>query len=419
MTTFAVRSRSAGGPAMAGPLLRGPVLAWAALYVNVLTFTGSQVIPIPQPIGQAIAQGMLLVAVMLALLANPGVVVRPNIFLTLLTTMAVLALLVSIHNEFFFGSTYRAVRLLVFVAVLWLLTPWWGRPDLPLLRAHLLCQRVILASVWLGALLAPGAAFATQGRLSGVLWSIPPTQVAHYAAVLFGCTVVLWFCGVVAGRGMMVTLVAAAATLVATHTRTALLGAVLGLVVAGASLFVGHARVRRTTAVALLVSLAVWIVCSPFIISWLTRGQSAEDLTQLTGRTKVWEAAAEQERTAMQEVFGTGLGNKSFNGLPIDSNWVATDIELGRLGVAIVVAVLLVLFFAAATRPAGPRRAVALFLIVFCLTSSFTETGLGDASPYLLELTVAASLLASPPRFARRRPVAEQPVPYRVDRAGR
>jgi hypothetical protein len=404
MTTLAVRSRSAKGPALAGPLLPGPLPAWAALYLNVLTFVGTGFLfLIPQSIGQMIAQGMLLVALVLALLANPGMVVRPNVFLALLTAMAVLALMVSIHNEFPYGSTYRAVRLTLFVGVLWLLTPWWGRPDLPLLRAHLLVQRVIIASVWLGALLAPGKAFSISGRLSGVLWPIPPPQVAHYAAVLFGCTVVLWFCGVVAGRGMAVTLVAAGAALVATHTRTALLGAVLGLLVAGASLFLGYARVRRTIAVVLLGSLAAWTVFSPLIVSWLARGQSAQDLTQLTGRTKVWADVGQQKFTRMQELFGTGLGNKSFNGLPIDSNWVATRLELGRLGVAIVVAFLLVLLLAAVTRPAGPRRAIALFLIVYSATASFTETGLGDASPYLLDLAVAASLLASAPRFARPR----------------
>ena len=398
MATPALRSRSAGGPALAGPLLRGPVIAWAALYVNVLTFLDGSVLPIPGAVGQLITQGMLLAALVLALLANPGIVIRPNIFLTLLTIMAALALMVSIHNEFLFGSTYRAVRFILFVVVLWLLTPWWGRSDLPLLRAHLLCQRVILASVWLGAVLAPGAAFAASGRLSGVLWPIPPPQVAHYAAVLFGCTVVLWFCAVVGGRGTALTLVAAGVTLVATHTRTAMLGVAIGLVVAGASLFLGHARVRRTAAVVLLGALAAWTVLSPLIVSWLARGQSAEDLTQLTGRTKVWGAVADQDRTMVQELFGTGLANKSFGGLAIDSNWVATYLELGRFGVAIVVAFLLVLLLAAATRPAGPRRAIALFLVVYCLVASFTETGLGDSSPYLLELTVAASLLARPPR---------------------
>jgi hypothetical protein len=417
MTTLALRSRSGGGPAAAGPLLPGPLPAWAALYVNVLTFVGTGLLIVPQSIGQALTQGMLLVALVLALLANPGMVIRPNIFLTLLTTMAVLALMVSLHNEFFVGSTYRATRLILFVVVLWLLTPWWGRPDLPLLRAHLLCQQVILASVWLGALIAPGAAFPASGRLTGVLWPIPPPQVAHYAAVLFGCTVILWFCGVIAGRGMAITLVAAGAALLATHTRTALLGAVLGLLVAGASLFVGYARVRRTTVVMLLVSLAVWIVFSPLIVSWLARGQSTQDLSQLTGRTKVWAEIAHQKLTMIQELFGTGLGNKSFNGLPIDSNWVATRLELGRAGVAIVVALLLVLLLTAVSRPAGPRRAIALFLVVYCITASFTETGLGDASPYLLELAVAASLLASAPKQLPSRQVPRR-IPVRGDRTG-
>jgi hypothetical protein len=411
MSTLALRSRSAQGPAVAGPLLPGLLPAWAALYLNVLTFMGSGFFVIPRSIGQPITQVMLLVALVLALLANPRMVVRPNIFLTLLTAMALLALIVSIHNDFLYGSTYRAVRLILFVVVLWLLTPWWGRPDLPLLRAHLVCQQIIIASVWLGALLAPGRAFGTSGRLSGVLWPIPPPQVAHYAAVLFGCTVVLWFCGVLTGRGMAVTLVATGAALVATHTRTALLGALLGLAVAGASLFVGYARVRRTAGVTLLASVAAWIVFSPLIVSWLARGQSEKELTQLTGRTKVWEAVSQQKLTMMQELFGTGLSNKSFNGLPIDSNWVATRLELGRFGVAIVVAILLVLVLGAVTRPAGPRRAIALFLITYCVAASFTETGLGDASPYLLDLAVAASLLAIPPRSARRRQVVQQHIP--------
>jgi hypothetical protein len=163
------------------------------------------------------------------------------------------------------------------------------------------------------------------------------------------------------------------------------------------------------------IAIVAWLVFSSLIVSWLARGQSATDLTQLTGRTRVWAAAAQQELTIVQELFGIGLTNKSFDGLPIDSSWVATKIELGRLGVGITVAILLVLFLAAVTRPAGPRRAIALFLIVYCLTASFTETGLGDASPYLLDLTVAASLLASPPLLNRRRQVAKQPASAMLD----
>jgi len=122
----------------------------------------------------------------------------------------------------------------------------------------------------------------------------------------------------------------------------------------------------------------------------------------------VWASIAERDHGTAEEFFGAGLGNKSFNGLPIDSNWVATHLELGRVGVALVIAFLLVLFLMAVARPAGPRRAIALFLVVYCVVASFTETGLGDASPYLLDLTVAASLLVSPPRSARGRMDAER-----------
>ena len=382
-------------------MISGPLLAWIAIFVNVMPFQGTSALSIPASAGQALAQGMVFVALVLALLANPGVVIRPNVLLTLLTAMAVLALMVSIHNEFVVGATYRAVRLMIFVAVLWVLTPWWGRPDLPLLRAHLLWLRAVVVSVWVGVIIAPGAAFAAQGRLGGVVWPIPPPQVAHYSAVLIGCTVILWFCGVVTGRATALTVVFVCAALVATHTRTALLGLSLGLAVAGASLFLGHVRVRRAAAYAVVAVVASWILFSPFIISWLSRGQSTQDLTQLTGRTKVWAAVAARQTTMLQELFGTGLSNKSFGGLAVDSNWVATHLELGRLGVALVVACLVMVFLAAVARPAGPRRAIALFVVVYCTAASFTETGLGDASPYLLDLVVAASVVATPPGLGR------------------
>jgi hypothetical protein len=46
------------------------------------------------------------------------------------------------------------------------------------------------------------------------------------------------------------------------------------------------------------------------------------------------------------------------------------------------------------------HRALALFLITYCLVTSFTEDGFTDATPYMLELTLAASLLV--PSLARR-----------------
>jgi len=394
MSTFALRSvpREPRRPAA------GPLVAWAALLFNVLTFLGpTPLVPLPTFVGQLLTQLMLPVALLLVLLANPGCAIRFDPLLALLTVVSVVALMVSLHNEFLFGSVYRGIRFLGFVAVLWAFTFWWGRPGMPILRAHLTCLRVLVGSVLAGALAFPGAAFSPEGRLQGAIWPIPPPQVAHYAAVLLGATVVLWFCRLVRGRTAVITLVATGAALIESHTRTALLGCLVGLVAGGAGLFVSHARVRRTAAALLATALVVTTFLSGALLSWLSRGQSAEDTAQLTGRTKVWTAVLAQHRSWTGEWFGSGLSNKSFNGLPIDSNWISTYWDEGRLGTGLQIAYLGVLLLLALTRPRGAGRAVALFLVSYCLTVSFTETGLGDASTYLLDLAAAASLLARPP----------------------
>lgn len=395
--------RALAGQQRALGSFRSPLPVWAAMFANVLAFSEMPtVVRIPTTVGQILTQGALLLALLLVLLLNPYALIRPNSFLVLLTLLAVVALMVSIHNEFFYGSTFRACRLLLFVAVLWLLTPWWGRSDLALLRSHLTCLRIVLVTVLVGAVIAPGVAFSFNGRLSGALWPIPPTQVAHYAAVLLGCTVVMWFGAAVRGRTALLTVVAAGAALIGTHTRTALLAMVIGLGVAGASMFLGHARVRRASALLGVVAVAAATFFSPLIVGWLWRGQSVEEVSQLTGRTKVWSSITGLQRPWPDELFGSGLSNKSFNGLAIDNNWLAVYLDQGWFGVIIDAALLIILILLAATHRRGIRRAVALFLITYCLAASITETGLGDASPYLLELVLAASLLAAPAGQGRR-----------------
>jgi hypothetical protein len=86
----------------------------------------------------------------------------------------------------------------------------------------------------------------------------------------------------------------------------------------------------------------------------------------------------------------------------VDSSWVATYLDLGWFGIVLLVTYLGVLVAMAVTHRRGPRRAIALFLITYCVVSSVTETGLGDASAYLLDLVVAASLVVAPPRGALR-----------------
>ena len=180
------------------------------------------------------------------------------------------------------------------------------------------------------------------------------------------------------------------------------MGAVIGLALASGSLFFGHARVRRVSVSTLVGVMAGALLFAPQIITWLARGQSLSEASRLTGRTEVWSDVFAAPRPALVQFFGSGLSNKSYRGLAIDSNWVATYVDQGWFGMVIEASLLVLLLLAAVTHVRGPRRALASFLIVYAIVASITETGLGDASPYLLDLVVAGSLLATPLEGARR-----------------
>jgi hypothetical protein len=97
-----------------------------------------------------------------------------------------------------------------------------------------------------------------------------------------------------------------------------------------------------------------------------------------------------------QQIFGFGLTNGSVNGLPIDSNWLVAYLEQGLFGVVVCAAMILFLLVTAFLQPPGTRRALALFLVTYSLVASFTQVGFAQPTTYLLELTLAASLLATP-----------------------
>jgi hypothetical protein len=365
-------------------------LVWGLLVLDVLTYVGSAV-HIPHAAGKALTQGALPVALLVALTVNRRVIVRPNVFLCLVSVLVIEAVLTSLQPQHF-GTVYRTFRLAEFVATLWLLTPWWGRRDLLLVRCHLVSLLVVLSSVLLGLLVAPGHAMPA-GRLTGALWVIPSTQVAHYAAVALGLMVVLWLCRRARGGPTLLVVVPVVVILILTHTRTALVGAIAGILVAGLSLIVAKARVRKFFGAAVAVASIAIITLSSFLTTWLARGEGTQELTNLTGRTKVWGPLLSFPRDKFQEIFGFGLSNSQFNGLPIDSNWLASYQEQGLFGVVVCATILLFLFVTAYLQPRGVQRALALFLVTYCLVASSTEVGFTDASMYLLDLFVAASLL--------------------------
>lgn len=394
-------------------------LTWALLVLNILTFYSKTwdglplLVPIPSAAGKLIAQAALPAALFMALTVNRRLVIRPNVFLCLLMLLVLEAIVTTVRHEYLyetlFGTAFRATRLTAFVATLWLLTPWWGRRDLLLVRCQLAVMSLVLGSVLIGLFIAPSHALS-GGRLAGTLWPTPPTQVAHYAAVTTGLVVLLWLSGRLSGRVTLAVAVVAGAILLLTHTRTALLAMIVGLFIGGLSLFAANSRVRKAFLSVAVVVGAGALTLLGVILNWLARGQSTQQLTGLTGRTTVWQLVVNLPRNEFEVLFGFGLSNNSFNGLAIDSNWLATYNDQGLFGIALCASVLVFLFITAYFRPRGAPRAMALFLVTYCLVASYTETGLSQPSSYLLDLTVAASLLVPPLAAWRPRAVVSPEV---------
>ena len=283
--------------------------------------------------------------------------------------------------------------------MMWLITPWWGRSDFLLTRIHRNVLVIVLVSVIIGMVVAPGRAFAQAGggRLGGTLWPIPPTQVAHYAAVVTGLTVVMWLSRMISSRSAILVGIGGLAVLLLTHTRTALIGLLVGTPgrwsqhvlspQAGASGLRRRARGCFDRCTQLRPrSLAIGL-----------RGvKMANVISGLNGRSTVWTQLLAQPRTEVHTLFGYGISNNNFDGLPIDSSWLSTYLDQGLVGDILIGAALLAVMIKALLSPNGPGRAIALFIVSYCLIASFTETGLGGASSYLLDLSVAMSVLMAP-----------------------
>ncbi|WP_353946591.1 O-antigen ligase domain-containing protein [Streptomyces sp. HUAS MG91] len=397
MTTSLHAPAPVTGPRPAGtPKLAG--IAWGLLILNTLGSAGAKtIVPLPRSLIQMVTMGSLVAAFALALAVNLRLRFRPSAYVLLLSLLLVPSVLSSVHLEAGFGALFRCTRLALFVATLWLLTRWWDG-GLTFVRHHIRMYFAVLGTVAAGLVVSPGAALPDTygGRLVGALWPLTPPQIGQYAAVIIGLTVLLLLGRRTDRRSAAVIIVPSLVLLMFTHTRTATLGLLVGLVLAIGSLLLTSAAARRFFTWTVVIATTVAVVFAGALQSWFLRGQSQENFSNLTGRAKVWDALLAEPRSVSEMLFGVGLGDKSFGGLPIDNSWLAVYNEQGLVGVTIVAAFIVALAAVALLRPPSLQRACAIFLISYCAIASYTEAGLGDASPYLLHLALAAALLATP-----------------------
>jgi len=387
--------RGIGRPQTEATRLRRVGYVWMLLFFNVLGSGTTTILHVPRPLLEAMTQGALGAALALALSVNPKLRVRGNVFLSLYSLLGILTIMMSVRVPSV-GANVRALRLLGFLAVLWLLTPWWGRRDVLLLRSQAKFLLLIIASVILGLLMGPGHAF-DSGRLSGILWPIPPTQVAHYAAELSGLALLAWSCRLVSRRTALIVALPSIGVLLLTHTRTALVAGLVGALVAGLSLFAINRRVRRAFAITVIVVAVAGIPLAPFVVNYLARGESSQGISTLSGRTSHWAIVVDEQRPETNKLLGSGESNDFAGGQAIDSTWLSTYQNQGLVGDALVGMMFLTVLVGTLLSPPGPSRAIALFLVAYCLVASFTETGMGEASQYALDMALAASLIMAPP----------------------
>lgn len=386
-------------------LQRRVAITWWLLLFNVMPYSKiGSILPMPNSIGKVLGQAALPLALLLALSVNRRLDFRPSIFLCLAGLLALETVVTAVAAEYPKGTGFRTFRMLDFVLILWLLSPYWGRgkQGLLLARIHINALFFIVCSVLLGYLISPGKAKIT-GRLTGIIWPIPATQAGHYAAVVLGAVIILWFCHYMRGRQTLVMILISLVVLLLAEARTALLACVIGLIVAGLSLLPTTPRVRKAFAIAAGVGVLVYVTAASVITTYLARGQSTQQLTGLTGRTSFWGPLLAYPRDPFQMIFGFGLSNGSFRGLPIDSNWLDSYQDQGLFGDTICGLIILSLIIAACVQVRSANRALALFLAVYILVASFTEDGITNPSPYLLDAAIAASLIAVPVLTRKRR----------------
>ena len=392
--------------ATADPALDRRVLAaWAAMFLNVLPFSALPSCSQCRAWSDSWSCGGTGARLPARLAANPRGLLRANVYVVLLSALCLVALIVSFHNTFLMGSTYGAIRFAGFVGVLWLLSPCWARRDLApvALPPGLPADPVALGR-------AGRSRGARQGlRLPGPAGGRDLADLPYGGGALrlgaAGMTCGLWICRVISGRNAALTLALTAAVLLATHTRTALLAGPSGSSVRrpaccslapgrgghGCGVARGDGRGGGVRVRADVLALAG---------TDHRRGGGADRTNhRVVGLS--WPIRARSSRTssgrACPTCRSTGWPSTATGSAPISisDSWGSVSRSSSWWCCSLT----------ALTRPSGPGRAVAIFMVVYCIFSSITETGLSGPSPYLLDLAVASAVLLRPHR--RRRPMNE------------
>jgi hypothetical protein len=390
-------------------------LVWLLLFASGLSYsreTGLAAV-VPLRFEQLATALALAAAFLLALNYNRRLRLAGSWPVWLYAVLPVIALFAPLAGAGGLGTLFRAVRFIFALLIMALLAPAWRKDPWVLANAHARALRLSIAAALLS--LCVGMGFDQEGRLIAQMPALRAPQVGQFAALLIGITAVQAITHSPRLPRAPIWIVFGFIGLLLSQTRTATVALAVAFSLTLVFLLVSHSRARRVFLTAVLVGPLVFLLLQPAIKAWFERDQSEELLTSLTGRTQAWALVYSFPRTGFQELFGIGYGDKSIYGLPIDNGYLAAYQETGKVGLVAACAIMVILLLKALAYPKTSNRALAIFLITYVAVASYTETGIGDMSAYVMHLVLAGAMV-TPIVIATtaRPPVADATSPPRA-----
>ncbi|WP_026529624.1 O-antigen ligase family protein [Haematomicrobium sanguinis] len=309
----------------------------------------------------------------------------------------------------------RALRLAAGIAAFVLMWPLYRSAPIRLVDALFFAQFLLGLSVVAGLVLAPGSAWRATGgtggtggtgepggRLMGVLLPMLPPRVAEIGAILVGLAVFYWAFRRFSAWFLAVAFILGVALMVLSKTRTPVAALAVALILG--TLAVARTKgARRVFAVLGAAGIAA-LAALPALLTWLQRGQDPEMLSQLTGRTYVWNFILTRQYSPEELLLGQGLGSKrvtllrgegDVNQMAIDNTWLDAFWQTGIIGLILIILVFVAAWVTCLRAPRGLVRALAVFLMAYITVSSVSESGLTDFSSHSIYALVAVSAAAA------------------------
>ncbi|WP_243076168.1 O-antigen ligase [Microbacterium sp. SS28] len=252
-------------------------------------------------------------------------------------------------------------------------------------------------ALWAVVAAATGvASFPEKGRLGGNIPEIHPNEVAGLAGAPL-VALVVWILRTRTRPWRVALAILLFTIVVASGSRTALLGVIIAIVVA----FIVNGVHDRAVVYLMLLTLPVAYAIAFFtgvIEGLVTRSGSTDATSALDARFDAWRVVLAWDWQSWQKWIGLGLSVKKIqvdirwrDEQVLDSSWASLLAQAGLIGTILVAGLLVWCLISALA--SSSRRGALLPLLVLLVLRSTTESGLVDSAvPFILLLVIATLL---------------------------